>query len=87
MDAQENEIIISNFKNKSLQEMILLLSNRKEQSIRCQAWKLGITRTKIKPKWAPKEINIIKNCYFIKTKEELLEIIPDRSWKAIRLKA
>lgn len=83
---QEDNIIkseyLSNRKNISN-----LLSGRTLETIRCQAWKLGLVKNNKKPKWSKKEENFIKNNYEKLSREEIEDKIYNRSWKAIRLKA
>lgn len=38
-------------------------------------------------KWTNEEIYILKNNYKIKSRKDLCEILPDRNWHAIRIKA
>lgn len=82
---KENEIIYREYLMNPYISNIL--PGRTKETIRSQAWKLGITKKNRKPKWSKKEEDFIRENYLNLSEKEFVDLIPNRSWKAIRLKA
>ena len=80
----EIEIIKNNDRDKILE----LLPNRSPYSIRKFISKKFPEKIKKSSKrWEDKEIDIIKNNYVNMNKEELIKLLPNRTWSSIKLKS
>lgn len=73
--------------NKSKEDLLKLIPNRKWDSIRKKRKKIAPELIKQCKRWSKKEIDIIMKNYENLNKDKLIELLPNRSWDAIKLKS
>ena len=85
---EEEELLVEHYVDSSPEELLFLFPNRTLQSIKAKSWKLGIRKTNPEH-WTEEEVWLIKEGYPAEnvTNEDLLDMIPNRSWTAIKVKA
>lgn len=62
-------------------------AGRSLATIEAKARSFGLKRPNIKKAWSTEEDLIIKNCYSSSEKEDLLQNLPERTWRAIVTRA
>ncbi|TDX49119.1 SANT/Myb-like DNA-binding domain-containing protein [Orenia marismortui] len=95
---EEQEKLIELYPKSTWEKIERAFPNRTNRSIRAKARRLGIKREvsyyKCSPKptnrsgqWSDEEIKLLKENYMEASKENILKMLPKRTWKAISSKA
>lgn len=79
---EEEDFILANPK-KSYEELAEVLG-RSISAVKSKKSRLGVRANNRGKRWTEDERRLLQNNYNKKSKEELMELLPERSWDSIR---